>query len=247
MKTNIATIRVNGHYTTEPAIRELIKVLKEKDISVLALQDIDQSTYTDLIRALKNAGYDHHRFPDIHEDIFHKPRAKACDKVRFKSTDQARGWTMYNLEFGTEQVLFITGILEEGARGLVNRKKQIKEIGSFFGTHKYVVFMGDTCITSFQKGIDKPNGWYDAWEELGNHENEFTYDGGRNSFVNVNVRDRRERIWYKGVYSNEFGMLSDHFDPPISDHFGIWAEIEFDVPDQISSEGCDSEETVQML
>ena len=217
---------------------------KYSNVNVFVIQNIKTEMYTDILREMKMHNFSHHRFPDLGCDIFVKndyAKIVKCDRKPFTSTQQNKTWTLVQIQLKGDfraimednpLVNIFTYVLEEGSRGAICKREQVKELGKMY--NKIVdgdtptILIGNTQITSFDR-IDTPKGFTDLWEEIGDDENEYTVDGRNNPFVNsVYVLDRRERLWYSKHFSAEsLYLLSKHVDPPVSENFGIVGHLSF--------------------
>jgi hypothetical protein len=221
----IATIHLNETLTNTSVIQEFCKLVSEKRINILAIQGITPSFYIDLVRELKNLGYNH--FPPskkVTEDIFVLGNINNTDKKPFYNSYQNKHISICEFTYEGDKIIGIASSVLEEEASFVVRRKQINEIDKFLSSYSYALFLGDMCITSFEETA-LPNNWLDAWFECGSAENKYTYDGKRNPNVNSNIRDRRERILCKGFDIEYVDLLLDKNDPPLSNHYGVIAQV----------------------
>lgn len=106
------------------------------------------------------------------------------------------GANVVYFSFGGVRLAVVASILD---KDIYNKKLQLCELDNITkritGECGVVILSVDTLIKSFQNVVI-PENLSDAWEEIGDECDTFTVDFTTNTLVNLNVRDRPDRIFY---------------------------------------------------
>jgi len=221
----------------ERTVRQFLEEVQQEKPDVVVVQGGHRLVYEHLFREMLRMGlkrYVPEEFKDscggrFTEVVFTHLRVKKVVFVPFYNTGEGAGLTVCQLEIDPEDeakdVWIATALLETAPERGYNKRKQIEHVNTRFQKTPRVIFAGDTNILSYQTTLDAPPGWLDAWKEFGRASNEFTYDHSRNSLACSPCKDRRDRVWYRGIECTTFDLLGTKRPSPTSSHFGIVCEF----------------------
>jgi hypothetical protein len=244
------------NYEKLPRINQIVNeiILNHPKISVIALQEVTPITYNFIIQSNLKKIY---HIPDIHFNnlgydtiiLVHKDYIiEKMIKHKFTHTNMERNLTCVSIRNKNNEYFLIgTSHLESEFKIKTPNKYKIDQFIESFNIldtismenkNKYhlVIFMADTNIVSRENNLFKeitPNDWIDYFIDFGSPKFlEFTYDHTKNNNVNIPVKSRLDRIYFKQI-SNEYYPNSLSFlgkEPGennlySSDHFGIIASF----------------------
>lgn len=167
--------------------------------TVVCIQAITTNNFTKINGAMKKLGYIHiHTSPQKGkewEGIYSKVKIEGKGYVPFTRTApaQARGVIWIKIIVGETPIVVATSRLESSGEGSALRKLQLDELAKIFSNEKVFIFAGDTNLPEWQK---VETSFLDAWREQGTAKNEATLGA-----------DRPDRILYKGLGCEEFGVV----------------------------------------
>ena len=218
-------------------VKQFLEEVVELSPDVLAIQGGNRIAYDHIFRELQRKGlkrYIPEEFKNSSGGIFseviltHLP-VKIVEFAPFYHSSEGAGMTSCRIEidpFDDKKDIWITtSQLETSSDKGYNKKKQIGHIQTRFKKESRVIFMGDTNIFSFQD-LQCPDGWSDAWSDMGDAGNKYTFDHGRNSLAPVPYRERRDRIWYKEFECTKFELVGTKHQNSTSPHFGVYSEFD---------------------
>ena len=214
-------------------VKQLLSDIERLQPDIVAIQGGHSSVFDEIIKGVHKSGMKRY-IPDEFKDsrggnftdlILTSLTVLKTVFVPFYCSSEGRGMTMVILDMNGTQVMIATCRLEQSAEFGFNKAKQISYIFKHFSTDPHVVFAGDTNLFSYQRDPTLSSGWSDAWVEVGRKNNELTYDHERNQFAAAPCRDRRDRVWYKGMTCDSIHLVGGDHLMPTSSHFGVFVEL----------------------
>lgn len=233
MKFTISSLRIDEEVTTDKSIYDILEIVKDCDVFVL--QGLTKTNYSNFVRIIINSGFSHPRMKNGELCMFYKTKPLNPNQIRSRYSSEDVSFSSFKFpvykEDNVKYINIISSILESEGKGTskINRRRQITELSEMFPSEDMCIFIGDTCIQSYDKLSKTPKGWKDAWEEVGSYDNMYTLNGETNPTLTMpNIKDRRERVWYKGsdIFPTSFKLMTDEIDPVVSTHYGVVCTFE---------------------
>jgi len=231
-EVSFLTYNIDGRENEYKSRLDLVLVqIKSLMPDVVAIQEGNYLTYERLFREMGLMGYkknfsDEVRQRQFGEIIFSRLPVAKMEYVPFRHSCEKRAATKYLVAVGNKNVWFATAQFESN---IAVRRKQLTQLESFFlRSPESVIFGGDTRIQHYER-MSAPEEWMDAWYEVGNPDTEYTVDWKNNYVVQPPLRDRPDRVWYKGKDSDleclEFALVGKNGEDKVSGHFGVYAKF----------------------
>jgi len=214
----------------EKRLESFINLIKNDKPDILAIQEVKREVYEKITREMKHLGYKY-RLPsivqkrDVGELIFSKYPIESFEFVPFKKTKERRGLNIAKIDLWEKHMHIITTQLESVT---AIRNMQIKEAQKIIKNIKgCVIFGGDMRIMSYEKSLNVPPEWSDAWYDAGSSLSEFTVNHDTNLLVSQLFKDRPDRVWSILLDPIEYDLCGIDADPAISSHYGVKVKFEF--------------------
>jgi exonuclease III len=234
-------------------IMSLLSIIELKSPDVICMQEVLKDVQQTLLYALYTLGYKYF-FPEsinINYDciIVSKHPIKKTKEYPYEFSDMGRNLKITVIEhINTKQLFVISTTHFESAFKKtsensikISQYAEAEKILNKLSTHyKHIIIGCDTNILSHEEQHlmtnKSPDIWKDSWVENGSDgSKKFTYDTFTNDHVknknyNFNIRNRLDRIMYKGdIDTIDFELIkkspNNNCVQP-SDHHGIFAILQ---------------------
>lgn len=232
MNISILTFNMDSNpYNCEERLNSLINIIKKLLPDIILLQECTRQLSEKVFREI-GIGLQYKKFfsNEINnrpsEIIFSKIPFTDSSYISFKNSNENRGLSVININglwICTSQFDY----------GIFQKRSQIADLEYLLKTNgaKYedpIIFGGDTRIMEYQKDISCPNGWFDAWYEIGDDKNKYTFDNVTNLLVKPPNLDRPDRIWFKNANKLEcvsYDLIGNNCEVIPSSHYGVFVKF----------------------
>ena len=233
----------------------LINIINKNDPDIVCLQEVRQDVFNILISNLCNYNYYPKRIASSYGCvIFSKYNIIKCLTIPFQNSMMGRSLIISKIDFPyfdeselsvnkIEIVIATTHFESIFSRKTENTVKleQFKVahqiLDKLYKDYQNVIFCVDTNIITGEEDKFIPTNskhekydWYDAWSEMGESTNRYTYDSFSNMHLKKNpfkYRSRLDRVLYRcdNCILTYFDTIKNNVIEP-SDHYGVCVKFE---------------------
>lgn len=235
-------------------LNALINLVLHKDPDIVCLQEVKPHIY-DILKSHFD-DYDYYPkkiYANYGSVIFSKYAITKCLCYPFNNSVMGRNIVVAKIDFpfvnqdlSIEKIeLVITNThfesmfsaKTENTIKLEQYKTALTVLDNLYDKYKNVIFCTDTNIIDNEESKFIPtndmftvSNWYDAWKEMGNNSNKFTYDSFNNIYLkskNCKYKSRLDRLLFRCDNCNiqSFDLTKNGY-VEISDHFGLSVKFE---------------------
>ena len=202
----------------------LIDYILTKDFDIITLQEVTPYVLSLIYKSI------HEVYPHIHTDlndektygncIMSKYEMKNKKNLKFNNTRMDRGLLICKIK----NIIVSTSHFESEFSNYAYKKiDQFNETFKLLSKYDKVLFVGDTNLTKKNEELINSLEFADIYKLIDNSkENQYTYDGVKNPFLNNKIRSRVDRAYVKNIepsfFDNEKAII-------MSDHYGLLINI----------------------
>lgn len=216
--------------TKEYSIKQFFDLVKNENPDIIALQNVNVTFFEKLGREMGYLGYKKY-FPENFQIrksgdmIFSKYNVENSKFIEFQKNTDRKGIFLLELSINNKNIFVCTAQIDNLP---YLQTYQLNNINKLLEKHinqdKPIILGIDTNILEYLS-INKIEGWYDAWYEVGIDNEKYTLDSSTNYLTPKPFMDRPDRILFKiGNSSNNFSCEKIKLlgiDCDISPHYGL--------------------------
>ena len=213
----------------EQRIGSICDIIEEKDPDFICLQEVTNNMIPILRERFPKLNFSRKELTQRYDTlILTKHKIQDVLTIPFTNTKMDRNIHYVESVIDDKLITVVTTHLESVFSSTdLSKYDQLSTIFKMFHEKCNVFIMGDTNINT---EISLYKLYKDAWLEIGNKVNEFTFDYTMNSNILGDYKSRIDRVFYSpNVNVNKFELIGTEntvMNLPPSDHFGIYTEFE---------------------